>query len=172
MIFNHCIFLVCLFPFAAFSASSPCGLSDFEETGKGWLSAKNPGALKFVVARKQFESATMPKSWTVSSLAREAAIKGFSDYFRKVSPPTADKSVFAIRGMQASEMQCSEGFFIAYEVNLANLAWEVPALASTLPKEDAGMRIDKISASELVGIPAPKQSGGAPLSAPKVLIED
>lgn len=173
MIFNRCIFIVCLFPVAAFSASPPCGLTDFEQTGKGWLSAKNPGVLKYVVARKQFESASMPRSWTVSLQAREAAHKGFSEYFRKISPPTADKNVFSIKGMQAKEMQCADGFYIFYDVNLANLAWEAPTVAVSQPKEDNGMHIDSpVTAEPQVGVPIPKQPFVTPLSVPKVLIED
>ena len=173
MSFNPFFFLVCLFPLTAMSAGPPCGLRDVEEAGKGWLSAKNPGVLKYVVARKQFESKSMPKSWTVSSQAREAAIKGFLEYFRKISPPSADKSVFSIKGMQAHEMKCAEGFFIFYDVNLANLAWESPAVATLQAKEIADMHIDKTSINELlVGVPTPKQPLASPVGVPKVFIED
>lgn len=173
MIFNRRIFVVCLFPLAAFAANPPCGLTDFEQAGKGWLSAKNPGVLKYAVARKQFESASMPKSWTVSLQAREAALKGFSEQFRKISPPPNDKSVFSIKGMQAREMQCTEGFYIFYEVSLANLAWDAPTVATPQPKEDAGLPTDNPSTNEMsVGAPILKQPLMAPLGVPKVLIED
>ena len=115
----------------------------------------------------------MPKSWTVSLQAREAALKGFSDYFRKISPPTADKSVFSIKGMQAKEMQCAEGFFIFYDVSLANLAWESPVASALQPKEESAMHIDNplVTVSN-VGVITPKQPVVTPLVVPKVLIDD
>jgi len=173
MIFNRCIFVACFFPMAVFSASQPCGLSEFEPAGKGWLSAKSPGLLKYVVSRRQFESASMPKSWTVSLQAREAALDGFSQFFRKISPPTADKGVFSIKGMQAKEMQCVEGFFIFYEVNVSNLAWEASTVSVSQPKEENDQFTNNPMATDLqVGMPAAKQTLVTPKSVPKVLIED
>jgi hypothetical protein len=173
MIFNRFFFLVCFFPLAAFSANQPCGLNDFEQTGKGWLSAKTPGILRYVVARKQFESTYLPKSWTVSLQAREAALKAFSDFFRKASPPSADKNLLSVKGMQAKEMQCAEGLFIFYDVNLANLAWEAPVTAASQPKEDIGMTTANPMPTEpQVGMSSPKQPLVTPLVVPKVLIED
>lgn len=173
MIFKSCGFLVCSFPLIAFSANQPCALNDFEQTGKGWLSAKTPGILRYVVARKNFESVSMPKSWAVSLQAREAALKGFSDYFRKISPPTADKSVFSIKGMQAKEMQCAEGFFIFYDVSLANLAWESPVASPLQPKDESATQIDNpLATVSNVGVTTPKQPVVTPLVVPKVLIDD
>jgi hypothetical protein len=173
MIFNRCIFFICLFPLVAFSANQPCGLTDFEQMGKGWLSAKNTGVLKYAVARKQFESTSMPKSWTVSLQAREAALKGFAEQFRKISPPTTDKSVFSIKGMQAKEMHCAEGFFIFYEVSVANLAWETPTVDIPKSKEDIGIQIDKTSINvPTLGVPNVKEPLITPSGVIKVLIED
>jgi len=173
MIFKFSCFPVFLFPLVALSASQPCALSGFEQTGKGWLSAKSSGFLRYVVARKNFESVSMPKSWTVSLQAREAALKGFSEYFRKISPPTANNSIFSIKGMQAKEVQCAEGVFIFYDVSLDNLAWE-SQVADFLPtKEVSNAHIPTPLATESnVGVPNPKQSVVMPLDAPKVLIED
>jgi len=173
MTFKLCIFSICFLPFAAFSANPPCGLSDFEETGKGWLSSKNSGALRFVVARKQFESPTMPKGWTVSSQAREAAIKGFSDYFRKIAPPSVDKNVLAIKGVQAYQKQCAEGVYIFYDVNLSDLSWETAVSATTSSKEDSGLMTEESRAADLLpNMPLPKQPLMKPLGMPKVVIED
>lgn len=169
MIFNRCIFLVCIFPVAAFSATQPCGLSEFEQAGKGWLSAKTPGVLKYVVARKHFESSSMPKSWSVSLRAREAAHKGFSEYFKKISPPPVDASVFSVKGMQAKEMECIDGPYIFYEVSVSNLAWESSTVSVSQPKEDKGMFIDIPTGKDpQLHMTSPEQS----LSVPKVQIED
>ena len=173
MIFNRYIFYVCLFPLVAFSANQPCGLADFEQMGKGWLGAKNTGVLKYAVARKQFESTSMPKSWNVSLQAREAALKGFAEQFRKISPPPTEKSVFLINGMQAKEMHCAEGVFIFYEVNVANLAWETPTVDTPKSKESIGIQIDKNSINvPTLGTSNVKEPMMTSPGVTKVLIED
>jgi hypothetical protein len=174
MIFNRGIFFLWLFPIAAFSASQPCGLSDFEQSGKGWLSSKNPEVLRYVVGRKQFESVSMPKSWTVSLQSREAAHKAFSEYFRKMSQPPSDKSILSVKGMQAKEMHCPEGFFIFFDVNIASLSWEASTFSAHQARDDFGIPIGLSNppTEQRGGTPPQKQSVVTPLGVPKVVLED
>lgn len=178
MISDHCNWLIGLcIPLCVAAADQPCNLTGAERVGQGWLEVKkrSQGVLTFFVPRKQFESPTMPRAWTVSLQARDAALKGFTDYFRKVSPPATEGSVLLVKGMQSREVQCSQGVFFLYEVNLANLVWEIPSSGSPPTKDETVIPIDGLTPNEpRVGFSAsvPKQPLMTPLGVPKVVIED
>lgn len=176
MISDHRIWLIGLcFPFWVVAAEQPCNLTGAERVGQGWLDVKKKpqGVLTYLVARKQLESTSMTRAWTVNLQARDAALKGFTDYFRRISPLVSEKSVLSVKGMQAKEVQCNEGVFISYEVSLTNLAWETPAALTPPPKDELGVPGDMTPATDSrVGASPPKQPLLTPMGVPKVVIED
>jgi hypothetical protein len=176
MISDHRIWLIGLcFPFLVVAAEQPCNLTGANRVGQGWLDAKKKSqvVLTYLVSRKQFESTSMTRAWTMNLQARDAALKGFTDYFRRISPPASENSALSVRGMQAKEMKCIEGVFISYEVNLANLSWEEPAVSTNLPKDELSIPVQITSANaDKVSTSQPKQSFLAPVGIPKGVVEE
>lgn len=176
MISDHRIWLIGLcYPFWVAAAGQPCNLTGAERVGQGWLDAKPApkGVLTYLVSRKQFDSTSMTREWTVNLQARNAALKGFTEYFRRISPPATESSVLSVKGMQTKEMQCNEGIFFSYEVNLANMSWEAPAVFSHSPKDELGVPGDMTLATDpSISVSPSKQPLLTPMGMPKVVIED
>jgi len=139
MISDHRIlFFGLLFPIMASAAGQPCHLNGGERAGQGWLYAKNNprGVLSFVISLNEFESVPKSRTWVINLQARDAALKSFKDYLRKISPPVSANSDLVVKGLQVKELKCIEGIFVSYEVNQANLSWESPIGQSAQTKEE------------------------------------
>lgn len=167
------IWLVCL-PLWAGAADPPCKLATAERSGPGWLNVKNKPASTwvYVVSRQAFETGNPPVAWTANLQARNAALKGFTDHYRKTSGTGADNQVLVVKNLQTKLLQCAEGVHLAYEVNPADLSWSAVDSTGGVSKDSANLPNDASRLVERPTLTVPPTLSPPPQATPKVIIED
>lgn len=155
MIFNDFLrFLVFCAPLVANATDQPCKFTKAQRSGPGWLIASTTpkGNLIYLISPGSIEVGAK-SAQSLNKLARYAALTGFSDYFKKISVPESKNSILIVKGMQVGTVTCDEGFFIRYELKLANMSWGTPESQPSTKYDElispgAAGKVDESAAAE------------------------